>query len=84
MSAVQKSSTSSTIPGSSTPWRKHRFPNRVCRVNCAGEEQQVVFATTEMCKQFLLAQKNVVPKPEHKRKQGNYGSHKQDRHLVNR
>ena len=65
-----------------TPWRKHRFPNRVTRVNFAGEEQQVVFATASQRDQFLRNQKSIAPPIVRRRKQGCYGSH--PRHNFNR
>ncbi len=71
-----------TIP--TTRWRRHRFPNRVVRINCAGEEQQVSFATAQMRDAFLLAQKNFVPPVMRKRKQGPYGSHPRHRHPGNK
>lgn len=69
-----------------TPWRRHRFSNRVIRINFAGVEQQVTFATPQMRDDFLIAQ-NVARRSEGKKRnyrQGPYGSHQRDRHLVNR
>lgn len=66
------------------PWRRHRFPNRVTRVNFVGEEQQVVFATAQMRDDFLTAQSAVQPEPKHRSRQGAYGSHQRHRHLVNK
>jgi hypothetical protein len=65
-----------------TPWRRHRFPNRVTRINFAGETQEVRFLNEQMRERFLRDQKNLVPKVEHKRRQGPYGSH--PRHNFNR
>jgi flagellar biosynthesis regulator FlbT len=68
----------------STPWRRHRFSTRVIRINFAGEEQQVTFVTPQMRDAFLTAQSVTRPECRKGYRQGPYGSHQRDRHLVNK
>jgi hypothetical protein len=69
------------------PWSRHpHFADRVRRYNNVLKTWQMVrFGSSEQRDQFLIRQRNQVqPEQIHKRRQGNYGSHARDRHLVNR